>query len=80
MRVGTIGSGFIVRTILDRINRTEGIECGAVYSRSLEKGKALAADFGVTTVYTNLEQMFSDPSLDFIYVASPSLQFYDWRC
>lgn len=76
MRVGTIGSGFIVRTILDRISRTEGIECGAVYSRSLEKGKALAADFGVETVYTDLEQMFSDETLDFIYVASPNSLHY----
>ena len=76
MRIGTIGSGFIVRTILDKVNRTEGIECGAVYSRSLEKGKALAADFGVEKVYTDLEEMFSDDTLDFIYVASPNSLHY----
>ena len=77
MRVGTIGSGFIVRTLLDKINQTDGIECGAVYSRSLEKGKALASDFGVDTVYTDLEELFSDESLDFIYVASPNSLHYE---
>lgn len=77
MRVGTIGSGFIVRTILDKIRQTEGIACGAVYSRSLEKGKALAADFGVSTVYTDLEALFSDETLDFIYVASPNSLHYE---
>ena len=76
MRIGTIGSGFIVRTILDRVNRTDGIECGAVYSRSLEKGTALAADFGVEHVYTDLEQLFSDETLDFIYIASPNSLHY----
>ena len=77
MRVGTIGSGFIVRTILDKIGQTDGIECGAVYSRSLAKGKALAADFGVETVYTDLEELFSDETLDFIYVASPNSLHYE---
>ena len=77
MRVGTIGSGFIVRTILDKISQTDGIECGAVYSRSLEKGKSLAADFGIGTVYTDLEQLFSDETLDFIYVASPNSLHYE---
>lgn len=77
MRVGTIGSGFIVRTILSKISQTEGIECGAVYSRSLEKGQALAADFGVSKVYTNLEEMLCDETLDFIYVASPNSLHYD---
>ena len=76
MRIGTIGSGFIVRTILDKVNRTEGITCGAVYSRSLEKGTALAQDFGVEMVYTDLEQMLSDETLDFIYIASPNSLHY----
>lgn len=76
MRVGTIGSGFIVKTILDRISKTEGIECGAVYSRNAQKGEALAAEFGVAKVYTDLEQMFQDETLDFIYVASPNSLHY----
>lgn len=76
MRIGTIGSGFIVRTILDRISKTEGIECGAVYSRKRETGELLAADFGVSKVYTDLEEMFRDETLDFIYVASPNSLHY----
>ena len=39
MRVGTIGSGFIVRYILENIAKTEGICCEAVYSRKMETGK-----------------------------------------
>ena len=38
MKLGTIGTGFIVHNILDGVALTEDIECEAVYSRSFEKG------------------------------------------
>ena len=42
IRLGTIGSGVIVESILDQVVKTEGIRLTAVYSRSKEKGSALA--------------------------------------
>jgi len=76
MRIGTIGSGFIVRYLLENIAKVEGIRCDAVYSRSAEKGAALAAEFGIGRVYTDLEAMCNDPQLDMIYVASPNSLHY----
>ncbi len=76
MKIGTIGSGFIVRTILDKVAVTENIECAAVYSRSYETGRKLADDYGVQKVYTDLDALYSDPELDFIYVASPNSLHY----
>ena len=38
IRLGTIGSGFIVHNILNNVLRTRGICLEAVYSRSREKG------------------------------------------
>ena len=76
MKIGTIGSGFIVRTILSKVAVTEGIECAAVYSRKLETGKKLADEFGVEKVYTDLDALCSDPELDFIYIASPNSLHY----
>lgn len=72
MRLGTIGTGMIVRKILEGVAGTEGLICGAVYSRRQETGAALAGAFGVGTVYTDLEQFLSDPALDVIYIASPN--------
>ena len=46
IRLGTIGSGTIVRTILDNVMVTPGICLEAVYSRTREKGEALAAGYG----------------------------------
>ena len=76
MKIGTIGSGFIVRTILSKVAVTEGIECAAVYSRTLETGRKLAEEFKVEKVYTDLDALCSDPELDFIYIASPNSLHY----
>ena len=51
IRLGTIGSGMIVHAILQQVKRTEGIRLVAVYSRSQEKGEALAAEFDAQRVY-----------------------------
>lgn len=76
--LGTIGSGVIVRSILDNVKLTEGIRLEAVYSRTEEKGRALAADYGVEKVYTSTEDLFADKEVNFIYVASPNSLHYDY--
>ncbi len=77
IRLGTIGSGPIVHWILDAVAMTDGISCAAVYSRSLEKGRALAEQYGAQSVYTDLEKMLDDPEVNFIYVASPNSLHYE---
>lgn len=76
INLGTIGSGPIVHAILDAVQMTEGIACAAVYSRTRERGQELAAQYGVSKVYTDLNEMFADESVNFIYVASPNLLHY----
>lgn len=77
IKLGTIGSGVIVRSILDGVKVTEGISLEAVYSRSEEKGRKLAGDYGAQKVYTELEDMFNDADVNFIYVASPNSLHYE---
>lgn len=77
MRIGTIGTGMIVRAILENVAKTEGISCHAVYSRREETGRALADQFGVEKVYTDLDAMCQDPEIDFVYVASPNSLHYE---
>ena len=71
--LGTIGSGAIVHSILDGVARTDGIRCAAVYSRSEEKGRELAAAYNMSKVYTDLESMLEDPEINFVYIASPNM-------
>lgn len=77
IRLGTIGSGVIVHTILKNVAATEGIRLVAVYSRSEEKGKAMAEEFGGKKVYTDMEAFLGDDEVDTVYIASPNLLHYE---
>lgn len=75
--LGTIGSGVIVRSILDCVQRTEGIHLEAVCSRREETGRALAGDYGAGKVYTDLDALLADRSVDVVYIATPNLLHYE---
>ena len=72
IRLGTIGTGSIVHSILDAVQLNDGIRLEAVYSRDRGKGEALAAGYGAGKVFTDLQAFLKDPDLDCIYVASPN--------
>ena len=77
IRLGTIGSGFIVHNILDAVASVEGIRCVAVYSRTEEKGQVLAEKYGVEKVYTDMDAFLLDEEINCVYVASPNLLHYE---
>lgn len=77
IRLGTIGSGSIVHSILDNVAVTDGIRLAAVYSRTEEKGKQLAAEYGADKVYTDLDEFLKDEEINVVYVASPNLLHYE---
>ncbi len=67
IRLGTMGSGVIVHSILDHVKNTDGISLEAVYSRTEEKGRALAGEYGCSRVIRTWmhfwEPMKSTPSI-----------------
>ena len=77
IRLGTIGSGVIVHTILKNVAAAEGIRLAAVYSRSEEKGKALAEEFGGGKVYTDMDAFLCDEEINVVYIATPNLLHYE---
>ncbi len=77
IRLATIGSGAIVKSILTAVSKTNGIRCEAVYSRSAEKGRTFARAFGVEKVYTDLDALVTDPDVDYVYIASPNSLHYE---
>ena len=76
VRLGTIGSGVIVHSVLDNVVKTEGMILEAVYSRSHEKADTLAKTYGAHKTYTDLGAMFADEDVNTIYIASPNLLHY----
>lgn len=77
IRLGTIGSGFIVHHILDAVKQVEGIRCVAVYSRTEDKGQELAQKYEVEKLYTDMEDFLADEEINCVYVASPNLLHYE---
>lgn len=77
IRLGTIGSGVIVHSILDNVAKVSGIRLEAVYSRSREKGEALAAQYGANKVYTDMDAFLRDGDVNFVYIATPNLLHYE---
>ena len=71
IRLGTIGSGVIVETLLDQVMKTEGIRLTAVYSRSEEKGRRFAEKYGACAVYSDLDAFFASDAINCVYIASP---------
>ncbi len=77
IRLGTIGSGVIVHSVLNGVKVTDGIRLAAVYSRSREKGEALAKEYGASKVYTDMDEFLQDKEVNFIYIATPNLLHYE---
>ena len=76
IRLGTIGSGPIVHWVMDNVVKTPGIRICAVYSRSEEKGNALAKIYDVKKVYTDMDAFLGDEEINFVYIASPNILHY----
>ncbi|WP_338708908.1 Gfo/Idh/MocA family oxidoreductase [Paenibacillus amylolyticus] len=77
MNIATIGTGSIVDAILSAINELEDVTCTAMYSRKRETAQELAGKYGVDTIYTDLESLFSDTNVDLVYIASPNSMHYE---
>jgi predicted dehydrogenase len=78
MRIGTVGTNFIVDRFIDAVRRTTGAEIAAVYSRQVETAAAFAQKHGILRIFTDRDHFLSDQNLDFIYVASPNSLHYSW--
>ena len=77
IRLGAIGSGVIVHAILEYVKRTDGLRLVAVYSRTREKGEALAAKYNISKVYTGMDEFLADEEVNFVYIATPNLLHYE---
>lgn len=77
IRLGTIGSGAIVHSILDAASRTDGICLEAVYSRTRDRAQSLADQYGCGKIYTDMASFLADPRINTVYVATPNLLHYE---
>lgn len=77
MRIGTIGTGSIVNTFLSALQEFEDASCVAMYSRKESTARPFADKYSIPNIYTDLNEMLKDPSIDCIYIASPNSYHYE---
>lgn len=77
MKIATIGTGVIVDAFLSALNEMEDASCVAMYSRKESTANPLAEKYSVSKIYTDLDVMLKDQTIDFIYVASPNSFHYE---
>ena len=65
-----LGTGTIANEMARTMERN-GRHFYAVGSRSPEKAAAFGEKYGIQKVYSDLNEMFSDPAVDVVYIATP---------
>lgn len=71
LRWGVLAPGGIAREWVGAVQAHTDQRVVAVASRSLDRARAFAADFGIDTAYGSYEQLVADPAVQAVYIAAP---------
>ena len=77
IRFGIVGTGRISDWVLKGAVLEPRFEAVAVCSRTRETAQAFAAKHGIPKIFTDAEEMASDPSVDAIYIGTPNHTHHD---
>ncbi|MFH5836910.1 Gfo/Idh/MocA family protein [Proteiniclasticum sp. C24MP] len=73
IRYATIGTGFITDSFINGAAKSGEMKLAAVYSRTEEKGRKLALQYGEDVLsFTDLEKLSKSSLIDAVYIASPN--------
>lgn len=83
MKIGILGAGSIAGTLAATMKKMEAmkdkyqVECFAVASRSLDRAKTFAEEYGFLHAYGSYEEMLANPELELVYIATPHSHHYE---
>lgn len=72
MNLAVIGTNFISDWFMAAGKRCKKLQVQAVYSRTMEKGRAFADKYGIPDCYDCLEALAAAENVDGVYIASPN--------
>ena len=83
MKIGILGSGFIVRQALTTIEALKEVEVAALWVRNRNSTSIIALDseFALPQIFAGQEQLadfFADTTFDTVYVALPNASHFDY--
>ncbi len=77
MRVGIVGAGWIAEKAAITLNGLQNCVCHAIASRSQEKAEAFAQKWNVSKAYGSYQELYADPDIDLVYVATPHSHHFE---
>lgn len=81
LKFAILGCGHIATKMAKAVKALEtrnmGVECYAVASRTLDKAKQFAAEYGFGRAYGSYEELVQDVDVDLIYIATPHSEHYN---
>lgn len=77
MKVGIIGAGGIAQKMAETLIKMDDLEAYAIASRSPERARAFAKQYGFEKAYDSYEDLVSDPEVDLVYIATPHSHHYE---
>ncbi|MET1014018.1 MAG: Gfo/Idh/MocA family oxidoreductase [Paenisporosarcina sp.] len=72
VRIGIVGTNWITERLLDAASAVENFELAAIYSRTIERAEEFGTKYGITNLFTNLEEMAGSKEIDAVYIATPN--------
>lgn len=80
MKLAIIGTGKIAAEAIPAIREAEGIEITAIWARprSRQRGEALASMHGIPRVYTDYDELLSEPGTDTVYIGLINTVHYEY--
>lgn len=77
MKIGVLGTGLIVKCTAPTLAHLKKVECYAIASRTLERAKEAAEEYGFSKAYGSYEELVADPEVELVYIATPHSRHYE---
>lgn len=78
MKFSILAPGGIARKMAEAVFGLESMQRYAVASRTYDKAKAFADEWGFEKAYGSYEEMLEDPEVELVYVATPHSHHYQY--
>ena len=78
MKFSILGPGNIAKSLARAVQSVDGVVAYAVASRSYERAKTFADEWGYEKAYGSYEEMVKDPEVELVYIATPHSHHYQY--
>lgn len=78
MKFSILAPGGIAHSMAAAVDKLEEVEAYAVASRSYDRAKAFADQWGYQKAYGSYEEMLMDPEVELVYVATPHSHHFQY--